>query len=127
MPVSRNKPPPAPPSVEYSAPPPPDRASIVFNGPPVRRILTQEDQALFTSSPSHSLILSFVKDLNSSVYNLPNSQDIEPLPLLIQNLSKILDGVYELVDLNPAVDAGGSRFGNKGFQAFYDAVWEVHK
>ncbi|KAF8477108.1 hypothetical protein BDZ91DRAFT_12605 [Kalaharituber pfeilii] len=124
MPVSRNKPPPALPPQEYLCPPPPDPSTLKFNGPPTRRILTQEDHALFTASPTHALILNFIRDLNSSVYNKRNSDVPDPLPEFVQELSRILDGVRELVDLHPPVDAGGSRFGNKGFQAFYDAVWE---
>ena len=125
MPVSRSRAPPSPPTVDYKCAPPPDVKSLKFNGPPTRRILTPDDQALFLASPTHDLITNFISDLNSSVYNRPNSSVPEPLPEIIQELSKILDGVRELVDLNPPVDAGGSRFGNKGFQGFYDAVWEV--
>lgn len=131
MPISRNKPPPSPPAETYICPAPAagvgGGGEIKFGegGGPVRRILTAADHALFTASGTHGLVLAFIRDLNTAVYNRGNSQVPDPLPPLVAELSRVLDRVRQVVDQFPPEDAGGSRFGNKSFRAFYDRVAEL--
>ena len=103
-------------------PPPPPISSIAFTTPS-RLLVTPHDLALFQSSATHELLLSFVTDLNNSVLNLPNSAPtIESA--VVTNLLRILDHVANTIAEFPPEDDAGSRFGNKSFQGFYDAVWE---
>ncbi|KAL7276150.1 Serine/threonine-protein phosphatase 2A activator 2 [Rhizina undulata] len=123
MPTSLNKSPVAP--IEPpppSAPPPPPIESIKFSTP-VRRIVTAEDLEIFQQSPTHNLLLSFITDLNNSVLNLTNSHPVEVSPF-VQKLLDILETARGYVDEFPPEEAAGSRFGNKGFWGFYDALWE---
>jgi len=122
MPVSRNKPPPAPTNLPLLASAPPPLSSLKFTTPE-RRLVSSHDLTLFQASPAHALLLSFVTDLNNSVLNLPNSSPV-PVPSIVVHLLEILDHVAATVTKFPAEDAGGSRFGNKSFQRFYDALWE---
>ncbi|KAF8425994.1 hypothetical protein EV426DRAFT_710453 [Tirmania nivea] len=124
MPVSRHKPPPSAPPQTYTCPPPPPLSALSFPGtPPTRHILTPQDHALFLTSPTHTLIRAFISDLNTSIYNMPNSACPTPLPPLVAELSKILDKTRDLVDQHPP-EQTASRFGNKSFRGFYDAVSE---
>jgi serine/threonine-protein phosphatase 2A activator len=122
MPISRNKPTPPPANIPLLAAPPPEKDSLTFSTP-VRKLLSQHDLALFQESPTHALLLNFVTDLANSILNVPNSAPVEISPT-VQLLLNILDRVGETVNEFPPEDAGGSRFGNKSFQRFYDAVWE---
>ena len=61
-------------------------------------------------------------DLNNSVLNKPNSAPVPSTPV-VDTLLAILDAVAATVAEFPPEDAAGSRFGNKSFQRFYDAVW----
>lgn len=125
MPTSRNKPPPcAPPEVYVCpAPPPPGEMMRFGGGKPVRRIVTAGDHALFTASGTHRLVLGFIRDLNTAVYNRGNSSvGVGPGVGVVAELSQVLDKVREVADQFPPEDAGGSRFGNRSFRAFYDRV-----
>ncbi|KAF8251049.1 Phosphotyrosyl phosphatase activator [Wilcoxina mikolae CBS 423.85] len=122
MPISSNKPPSAPTNLPLLTPPPPPLSSLTFTTP-TRRLVTPHDLTLFQSSPTHTLLLSFITDLSNSVLNLPNSSSI-PTPPIITTLLDILSHVESTVSEFPPEDAGGSRFGNKSFQRFYDAIWE---
>jgi serine/threonine-protein phosphatase 2A activator len=122
MPISRNKPPPPPENLSLLTPAPPDPSTLSFSLP-VRKLLSPSDLELFQASPTHGLLLSFVTDLNNSVINKPNSSEITITPV-IEKILTVLDAVNSFVDEFPAEDTGGSRFGNKGFQQLYDAIWE---
>lgn len=122
MPISRNKPPPPPENPELLTAPPPDPESLTFTTP-TRKLITPHDLTLFQSSPTHALLLSFSTDLNNSVLNKPNSAQVPTTPA-VDTLLSILDSVSKTIADFPAEDAAGSRFGNKSFQRFYDAVWE---
>ncbi|KAI5820518.1 hypothetical protein BZA77DRAFT_79580 [Pyronema omphalodes] len=122
MPISRNKPPPPPTDLPFLSPAPPPIESITFTTPE-RRLISSHDLTLFQTSPTHALLLSFTTDLNNSVLNKSNSSEVTITPV-IETLLKILDNVSAVVDEFPPEYAGGSRFGNKSFQGFYDAVWE---
>ena len=125
MPISRHKPPASAPPQIYTCPPPPPPSSLTTltfrGGPPTRRILTPADHALFLRSPTYTLLKTFICDLNTSIYNTPNSRCPAPLPPLVAELSKILDRTRNLVQLYPPEETA-SRFGNRAFKAFYDAV-----
>ncbi|RPA93841.1 Phosphotyrosyl phosphatase activator [Choiromyces venosus 120613-1] len=126
MPSSLNKPP-TPPTVPppLLCPSPPPLKNIHFQQP-VRRILTPSDLALFQSSQTHTLIMSFIKDLNNSVLNLPLSHPA-PRPAIVDELISVLDAVDAIVDRHPAEEAGGSRFGNAAFRGFYDEDGVIKK
>ncbi|KAF8532069.1 hypothetical protein BDD12DRAFT_902530 [Trichophaea hybrida] len=122
MPISRNKPSPPPTNLPLLTPPPPPLSSLTFTTP-TRRLVTPHDLTLFQASPTYTLLFSFVTDLSNSVLNLPNSSPI-PTPPIITQFLDILSHVESTVSEFPPEDAGGSRFGNKSFQRFYDAIWE---
>jgi serine/threonine-protein phosphatase 2A activator len=122
MPTSRNKPPKPPQNLPLLTPPPPSPSSFTFVTP-VRKLIFARDLELFQASETHELLLTFVTDLNNSVINVPNSQQLES-NAIVEALLAILDRVAEAIVEFPAEDAAGSRFGNKSFQLFYDAIWE---
>ena len=122
MPVSRNKPPPPPENLPLLTAPPPSLDSVTF-GTPTRLLVTPHDLELFQASPTYSLLLHFVTDLNNSVLNRPSSFPAHISPL-VASLLDILDKVAALIPEFPPEEAEGSRFGNKSFVSFYDAVWE---
>ena len=47
-----------------------------------------------------------------------------PISPVVQALLNILDRVDAAIGEFPPEDVGLSRFGNKSFQRFYDALWE---
>ena len=121
MPISRNRAPPPPEDLSYQTPPPPPLDSYTFTEP-VRKLITQKDLDLFAASPTHSLLLTFITDLNTSVLNKPNSHPCTISPA-VQSILSIFEHISATIDEFPAEDTG-SRFGNHSFQKFYDAVWD---
>ncbi|KAI0383871.1 Phosphotyrosyl phosphatase activator [Hypomontagnella monticulosa] len=101
-------------------PPPPDTSSLKFQIPS-RRILSVKDHDLFLSSPSYTLILSFVFGLSDAVIDTPVSavKDDDCSPA-IKSILSILDEAEALVQATPPDDSEGSRFGNKIFRTFLD-------
>ncbi|KAI2640476.1 Phosphotyrosyl phosphatase activator [Hypomontagnella submonticulosa] len=101
-------------------PPPPDTSSHSFQIPS-RRILSVKDHNLFLSSPSYTLILSFVFGLSDAVIDTPISavKDDDCSPA-IKSILSILDEAESLVQATPPDDSEGSRFGNKIFRTFLD-------
>ena len=101
---------------------PPNPSSLIFKQP-TRRILSPRDHDAFRSSPTHSLILSFVFSLSESAADRKISS-VSPTTSdpIIPKLLTILDEVEALILQNPPVDQGASRFGNPAFRAFIDAV-----
>lgn len=91
---------------------------------PSRRILSERDHELFTSSPSHNLIVSFVFTLCDSIRDTtitsvatsPAAQDPAILALL-----SVLDEADAILKQHPALDTG-SRFGNPAFRDFLASV-----
>ncbi|KAK4635905.1 Serine/threonine-protein phosphatase 2A activator 2 [Fulvia fulva] len=91
---------------------------------PSRRILSERDHQLFTASPTHDLIVSFVFNLSdavrdrtvASVAKSPGAEDPAILALLA-----VLDEADQLLKKHPALDTG-SRFGNPAFRDFLLAV-----
>lgn len=120
MPISSNRAPPPPELPLDSCPPPPESPTYIV---PTKRILSKEDHALFLESPTHRLVLNFVTDLNTSVLNRPNSYNC-PVSSFLQNILSVLDNVEAVFKACPPEEQGLSRFGNKGFQKFYDQIWE---
>ncbi|KAK4042417.1 hypothetical protein C8A01DRAFT_44551 [Parachaetomium inaequale] len=104
------------------APPRPDPATLNFTVP-ARRILSPKDHQLFLSSPTYTLILSFIFGLSESVVDRPISSvkdtDLSPT---VQSILAILDETESLCLDSPPDDQGGSRFGNKTFRVFLDKV-----
>jgi serine/threonine-protein phosphatase 2A activator len=105
-----------------AAPPRPDPATVSFTTP-TRRILSPKDHQLFLSSPSYTLILSFIFGLSESVLDKPISavKDAD-LSLTVKSILSILDEAELLCQDSPPDDQGGSRFGNKTFRVFLDKV-----
>lgn len=90
---------------------------------PTRRILSPHDHDLFKASPTHSLLLAFVFTLADSVQDTPISAVAQqPTHPTIAAILDILDAADGELQRCPAEDAGGSRFGNKAFRTFVDAV-----
>ncbi|KAI9802988.1 MAG: Serine/threonine-protein phosphatase 2A activator 2 [Sarcosagium campestre] len=111
---------PTPPSPPLPAPP--DLTDHSFTRP-TRRILSAADHALFQSSPCRDLLLAFVFSLADSVRDKPASaiDDAQSSPV-VKAILWVLDETLEAQRRNPPEDQGGSRFGNKGFRNFLDAL-----
>lgn len=103
-------------------PPPPDTSTLQFTEP-VRRILSPHDHDLCLSSPTYSLILSFVFSLSESAADRKiSSIDLTSTHPSIHQILSILDSIEETVRLCPPADQGGSRFGNPAFRQFIDSI-----
>jgi serine/threonine-protein phosphatase 2A activator len=107
-------------------PPPPPRPFKFTH--PTRRILSSHDHEIFINSSSYTLIISFVFGLSDAVKDTPVSAvKVDELRPAVQCVLHILDEVEKVVERSPPVDEGGSRFGNKGFRDFIDAIKEEHE
>ncbi|KAL2155169.1 hypothetical protein VTH82DRAFT_3845 [Thermothelomyces myriococcoides] len=103
-------------------PPRPDPATLNFTVP-TRRILSPDDHQLFLSSPTYTLILSFIFGLSDAVADKPiSSVKDDDLSPTVRAILAILDEVEALCADTPPEDQGGSRFGNKAFRVFLDKV-----
>ncbi|KOS16730.1 Serine/threonine-protein phosphatase 2A activator 2 [Escovopsis weberi] len=90
---------------------------------PKRRILTPDDHALFLASPTKDLIVSWIFHLSASVASLPRSKALAaPASPAIRAILDILQDAHALVLQIPPEDSSGSRFGNKSFRLFLDAL-----
>ncbi|TGZ85483.1 serine/threonine-protein phosphatase 2A activator 2 [Ascodesmis nigricans] len=121
MPISLNRAPPPPAPGPPLTPAPPPLSSFTFTIP-TRQLVTSHHLTLFQSSAAHSLLVSFITDLNNSVINLPNSANV-PEPPIIDQLLALIQRVEKLVGEHPPEEQGGSRFGNHAFRGWYDDVW----
>jgi serine/threonine-protein phosphatase 2A activator len=102
-------------------PAPPPFESITFVVP-TRRILSKHDHDLFLSSPTYTLLLSFVFSLSDSVHDVSMSTVAkEALTPPLQTILTILDEAEALVATNPPLQTG-SRFGNPAFRSYLTAV-----
>ena len=103
-------------------PPPSNLSSPIFEEPS-RRILFPHDHELFLSSPTYSLILSFVFSLSESAADKKISaiSKISADPI-IQKLLGVLDLVEDILLRCSPKELGGSRFGNPAFRDFIDVV-----
>ena len=103
-------------------PPPPDISNLIFQKP-TRRILSSHDHDIFLSSPTYSLILSFIFSLSESAAD----KKISPIHVSttyprIYNIISILDSIEVTISCGPPPDQGGSRFGNPVFRDFIDSI-----
>jgi serine/threonine-protein phosphatase 2A activator len=104
----------------------PDLSDNTFKKP-TRRILSPQDHDLFLASPTYTLLLAFVFGLSESVAGTPVSAVHDSdLSAACSNILQVLDRVEETVEKCPPEDQGDSRFGNKGFRDFLDAVAKEH-
>ncbi|KAI9790324.1 MAG: Serine/threonine-protein phosphatase 2A activator 2, partial [Candelina submexicana] len=108
-------------------PSPPLRTHLSFLRP-TRRILSPKDHDLFLASSTYDLLLSFVFSLTDSVRDKRIS-DLKKCELssTVKHILHVLDEVENVANQCPPEDQGGSRFGNKGFRNFLDALGSEHK
>ena len=90
-------------------------------GAPARRILTQAQLSAFAESPTHTALVAFVRGLNEACRGRKLT-DQRAQSTAVSALLTVLDRVAALVEGTPAVDNGGSRFGNPAFRTFYDQL-----
>ncbi|KAH8698515.1 phosphotyrosyl phosphatase activator [Talaromyces proteolyticus] len=114
--ANQQDPPPATPIL----PPPIDLSSHTYTQP-TRRILSPKDLELFATSPAYKLILAFVFGLSDRVRGraVTDLKDA-PVPDNVQKILQIVTLLETLVEKNPAIDQGGSRFGNPAFRSLFD-------
>ena len=102
--------------------PQPDSSRLIFRKP-ARRILSSRDHDIFLSSPTYSLILSFVFSLSESAADKKiSSIDVATIHSSIRHILFILDSIEENISSCPPADQGGSRFGNPAFRDFIDSI-----
>ena len=103
-------------------PPPPNVSNLVFQKP-TRRILSSHDHEIFLSSPTYSLILSFVFSLSESAADKKiSSIHVLTTHSSTHNILSILNSIEETISHYPPTDQGGSRFGNSAFRDFIDNI-----
>ena len=103
-------------------PPPPDISTLIFQEP-TRRILSPHDHDIFLSSPTYSLILSFVFSLSESAADKKiSSINVSTTHPIIHDILSILDAIEGIISCCPPADQGGSRFGNSAFRDFIDSI-----
>ena len=105
-----------------SLPPPSDVSSLIFQEP-TRRILSSHDHDIFLSSPTYSLILSFIFSLSESAADKRiSSIHVRTTHASIHSILSIFDSIEETLSRCPPADQGGSRFGNSAFRDFIDCI-----
>ena len=92
-------------------------------GAPRKRIITAAQLAAFAESPTHATLVAFVRSLNDACRGRKLTAE-RAKSTAVTALLTVLDRVAALVEATPAVDNGGSRFGNPAFRTFYDALAE---
>ncbi|KAK5154059.1 Serine/threonine-protein phosphatase 2A activator 2 [Oleoguttula sp. CCFEE 6159] len=114
---------PSNPAPETPLLPPPRPVEELHFTRPSRRILSPKDQDIFLASPSYTLLVSFIFTLSDSIRDTPISAikaaELDPA---VSSVLTVLDDAEALIEQCPPEDTGGSRFGNKAFRDFVDAV-----
>lgn len=97
----------------------PDKDNGEIIPQPVRRIVTEEDLAIFKNSQTKQDILGFIVGLNESIKGCSNDDECA-MSSVITKVVELVETVSRLVDKFPASDQVTSRFGKPEFRQFYD-------
>lgn len=88
---------------------------------PQKCIVSPAALEAFLASPTHTLLVDFIVELNQSVIGIPLRTNDCVVSTAVESILALLDRVAEVIVRHPPTDTS-SRFGNAAFRDFYDDV-----